>query len=613
MMECLDNPVLLPIISITFFIIFKLWQDRRKAPFPPGPLQLPIIGNMLMMSELTHRGLASLAERYGGLLYLRLGFLHAFVVSTPDMARQVLKVQDIIFSNRPATIAITYLTYNRADMAFSHYNPFWRQMRKLCVMKLFSRRQIQSWASVRNEVDLMICSIANRSSGAVVNLGELIFNLTMNITFRAAFGAQGNEDQEEFISIMQEFSVLFGAFNIGDFIPWLGWMDLQGMNKRLKAARASLDRFIEKIIDEHMEHPKSSNGMDADMVDGMLEFQAEMMDAKGREDGEDLQNSLGVTRDNIKAIIMDVMFGGTETVASVTEWAISELMKSPDDMRQLQAELASTVGLDRKVQETDLDKLPFLECVIKETLRLHPPVPLLRHETAEDCVVGGYFIPKRSHIIINVFAIGHDKRSCPAMHLGFYALELAVAQLVHCFNWNLPNEMKSSDLDMSDMFGLTAARAVRLSAVPMPRLNCPLGSTSLLIGSVRIKQLHCVTVWTVDAQRISIRFSLQAPSKKSQKERRAAVIAALPFPGPPSPSLFFPSPILTSNGKRSRYVRSLSVGLREKPLSAVTSQPACTTPARLGSVVQHLLSSFGRVSEKNKGGMKRFTENSISD
>ncbi|XP_078161327.1 cytochrome P450 84A1-like [Carex rostrata] len=514
-MELLQDPVvLLPIICITLFIVFKLWRDRHKAPFPPGPLRLPIIGNMLMMGDLTHHRLTALAECYGtGLLYLRLGFLHAFVVSTPEMAHQVLQVQDNVFSNRPATIAITYLTYNRADMVFAHYGPFWRQMRKLCVIKLFSRKRAESWASVRDEVDSMIHSIANNTPSTAVNLGELIFNMTTNITFRAAFGTQGNENQHELVPILQEFSKLFGAFNIGDFIPWLGWIDIQGINKRLKAARESLDRFIDKIIDEHMKNRKSSDDVDADMVDDMLAFVVELEDGKGGDDGDNLQNSLRLTRNNIKAIIMDIMFGGTETVASAIEWALSELMRNPDDMQQLQAELATTIGLDRKVHETDLDKLPFLRCVIKETLRLHPPVPFLLHETAEDSVVAGYQIPKRSRIMINVFAIGHDKsawkdadtfypsrfsatgdsagkdfkgnnfeflpfgsgrRSCPGMQLGIYAAELAVAQLVHCFNWNLPDGMKPGDLDMSDVFGLTAPRAVRLSAVPMPRLSCPL-------------------------------------------------------------------------------------------------------------------------------------------
>ncbi|OAY82482.1 Cytochrome P450 84A1 [Ananas comosus] len=515
-MEWLYDP---PVLFFAFLaVIFVLSvRRRRKLPLPPGPRALPIIGNMLMMDQLTHRGLAKLAERYGGLLHLRLGFLHAVAVSTPDVAREVLQAQDSAFSNRPATIAITYLTYGRADMAFAHYGPFWRQMRKLCVMKLFSRRRAESWASVRDEVDSLIRFVA-RSSGTAVNLGEVIFNLTKNITFRAAFGTQSHENQDEFISILQEFSKLFGAFNVGDFIPWLSWMDLQGINKRLAAARGALDRFVDKIIDEHM--AKNAKGADdaddADMVDEMLAFLgggggSADGEQGGDHQGDELQSSLRLTRDNIKAIIMDVMFGGTETVASAIEWALAELLKSPDDMKRLQREFADVVGLDRKVHESDLDKLPFLKCVVKETLRLHPPIPLLLHETAEDCAVAGYSIPKKSRVMINVWAIGRDasawkdadafrpsrfaaggdsfdvdfkgnffelvpfgsgRRSCPGMQLGLHGLELSVAQLVHCFDWALSDGMKPSELDMSDVFGLTAPRAVRLSAVPTPRLNC---------------------------------------------------------------------------------------------------------------------------------------------
>lgn len=207
----------------------------------------------------------------------------------------------------------------------------------------------------------------------------------------------------------------------------------------------------------------------------------------------------------------DVMFGGTETVASAIEWAMAELMKSPKDMKRVQDELAAAAGLDRKISEGDLDKLPYLRCCIKETLRLHPPIPLLLHETAEGCEVSGYWVPARTRVMINAWAIGRDKsawkdadsfipsrfaddgsapdfkgncfefipfgsgrRSCPGMQLGLYGLELAVAQLLHCFTWELPGGMKPSELDMTDIFGLTAPRAVRLSAVPTPRLTSPI-------------------------------------------------------------------------------------------------------------------------------------------
>lgn len=202
------------------------------------------------------------------------------------------------------------------------------------------------------------------------------------------------------------------------------------------------------------------------------------------------------------------MFGGTETVASAIEWAMAELMKTPENLKRLQQELTDVVGLDRRVEESDLEKLTFLKCCVKETLRLHPPIPLLLHETAEAAEVNGYYIPARSRVIINAWAIARDKtswedpdsfkperflkegvpdfkgsnfefipfgsgrRSCPGMQLGLYALELAVAHLFHCFTWELPDGMKPSELDMDDVFGLTAPKATRLIVIPTSRLNC---------------------------------------------------------------------------------------------------------------------------------------------
>lgn len=204
------------------------------------------------------------------------------------------------------------------------------------------------------------------------------------------------------------------------------------------------------------------------------------------------------------------MFGGTETVASAIEWAMSELMRSPRDLKRVQQELLDVVGLNRRVEENDFDKLAYFKCCIKETLRLHPPIPLLLHETAQDAVVAGYHIPAKSRVMINSWAVNRDpnswddpeefkpsrflkegmpdfkgsnfefipfgsgRRSCPGMQLGLYAFEMAVAHLLHCFNWELPDGMKPSEVDTNDVFGLTAPRATRLVAVPTPRLLCPI-------------------------------------------------------------------------------------------------------------------------------------------
>ncbi|XP_047177297.1 cytochrome P450 84A1-like [Vigna umbellata] len=496
------------IIPVTLVLWGLLSRIRRKtAPYPPGPKGLPIIGNMNMMDQLTHKGLAKLAKQYGGVFHLRIGFLPMVAISNAEAAREVLQVQDNIFSNRPATIAIRYLTYDRADMAFAHYGPFWRQMRKICVIKLFSRKRAESWNSVRDEVDTIVRTVA-ANVGKPVNVGELVFNLTKNIIYRAAFGSSSRQGQDKFISILQEFSKLFGAFNIADFVPCLGWVDPQGLNLRLVQARAALDSFIDNIIEEHVEKKRSGKCCEeeSDMVDELLNFYSRHPNFSNQ--SNDLQNSITLTKDNIKAIIMDVMFGGTETVASGIEWTMAELMRSPEDLRRVQQELADVVGLDRRMEESDLEKLIFLKCAVKEVLRMHPPIPLLLHETAEEAVVCGYHVPKGSRVMINAWAIGRDgdsweepeafkpsrflnpnapdfkgsnfefipfgsgRRSCPGMQLGLYALEMAVAHLLHCFTWELPDGMKPSELDMSDVFGLTAPMGSRLVAIPSKRVLC---------------------------------------------------------------------------------------------------------------------------------------------
>ncbi|KAL6875641.1 hypothetical protein ACP4OV_013154 [Aristida adscensionis] len=524
-MEWLHDPLSWWLLLASLaFVLLQLRLQRGKPLLPPGPTPLPIIGNMLMKDQLTHRGLAALADRYGGLLHLRLGRQRVFVASSPEYAREVLQAHDGAFSNRPATIAIAHLTYGRADMAFAHYGPFWRRTRKLTVAALFSRRRAATWRAVREECAALVAGVAAAAAGGetAVNLGEHIFGLTTRVLFRAAFGARdGGEGvaaprRGEFLAVLHEFSQLMVAFNVGDFLPWLRWVDPQGIGRRLRATRDTLDGFIDGIVDEHMRRRRRPDDEEADMVDHMLAF----LDS---DDVKPIDDALRLTRDNIKGIILgcyhrignDIMFGGTETVASAIEWAMAELLRNPGELRRLQQELADVVGLGRNVGESDLAGLPFLACVVRETLRLHPPIPVLLHEAAENRVVGGYAVPRGARVMVNLWAIGRHRaawkdpdafrpsrfaaggegeaagvdlrggcfellpfgsgrRSCPGMALGQHALELAVAQLAHAFHWALPAGMAPAELDVDDVFGLSAPRATRLHAVPTPRLTCPL-------------------------------------------------------------------------------------------------------------------------------------------
>lgn len=291
------------IFFFTIPLLVLISSTFRRKPYPPGPKGWPVIGNINMMNQLTHRGLAELAKRHGGVFHLRMGFRHMIFVSGPNPAREVLQVHDHIFSNRPANICTRYLTYDRSDLVFANYGPFWRKVRKLCVTKLFSRYRAESWAAIAGEVDTMVRRVAAGSSTAI-SIGDLLFEFSRSFIYRAAFGSGSVEGQEEFMKILPEFSKLFGTAAVGDFIPWLGFVNLNGLRKRLVEARASLDGFIDRIIDDHMmkrEKAEENVVRETDMVDELLAFYS---DGAQLCESEDLQSSIKLTRNNVKGIIM---------------------------------------------------------------------------------------------------------------------------------------------------------------------------------------------------------------------------------------------------------------------------------------------------------------------
>ena len=201
------------------------------------------------------------------------------------------------------------------------------------------------------------------------------------------------------------------------------------------------------------------------------------------------------------------MAASMDTSATTIEWALSELIKHPPMMKKVINELEKVVGMERMVEESDLESLEYLNMVVKETLRLHPVAPLLiPHESMEDCTVDGFHIPQKSRVIVNVWAIGRDpnawtdadkflperfmesdidfrgqhfqfipfgsgRRGCPGMQLGLTVVRLVLAQLVHCFDWELPDNMLPSELDMTEEFGITLPRAKHLVAIPTCRLH----------------------------------------------------------------------------------------------------------------------------------------------
>ncbi|CAN4094845.1 unnamed protein product [Withania somnifera] len=212
-------------------------------------------------------------------------------------------------------------------------------------------------------------------------------------------------------------------------------------------------------------------------------------------------------RRHVKAVLVDLLIASTDTTSTAIDWILTELLRHPKVMKKLQNELEQAVGINRMVEESDLERLKYLDMVIKEGLRLHPPSPLLvPRESIEDCIVDGFDIPKGSRVFVNAWSIGRDpdawpepekfmperfvdsnidlrgrdfqllpfgsgRRICPGLQLGLTLIRLVLAQLIHCFDWELPNGMMLNDIDMTEKFGLVTPRAQHLMVIPTYRLN----------------------------------------------------------------------------------------------------------------------------------------------
>uniref|UniRef100_A0A5B6Z6V9 Uncharacterized protein n=1 Tax=Davidia involucrata TaxID=16924 RepID=A0A5B6Z6V9_DAVIN len=500
-----STSVLLPFLFFMFMLIKVVNRSKAKnstAKLPPGPWQLPLIGNMhqLAVGSLAHHILRDLAKKYGPLMHLKLGEVSTVVVSSPEIAKEVMKTHDIIFAQRPYLLASRILSYDSTNIGFSPYGDYWRQLRKICTIELLSSKRVQMFRSIREEeVSSLIRSISSNAR-TPINFTKEIFALTNGITARATFGEK-SKDQEAFISTMEEALKLAGGFSIADMYPSVKVLSvISGMRPRLEELHKGIDQILENIVNQHRKREKMTKTGDKeveDLVDVLLKFQTH----------GDLEFPL--TDNNIKAVILDMFSAGSDTSSTAVEWAMSEMLKNPRVMKRAQSEVREVFGKNGNVDETGLHELKYLKSVIKETLRLHPSAPLLLpRECSEQCEINGYEIPAKTRVIVNAWAIGRDprywteaerfqperflsspidfkgtdfeyipfgagRRICPGILFAVANIELPLAQLLYHFDWKLPGGLKEEELDMNETFGLTIRRKQDLYLIPVPYYPTP--------------------------------------------------------------------------------------------------------------------------------------------
>ncbi|KAJ1421826.1 Cytochrome P450 [Sesbania bispinosa] len=246
------------VVAILVYRLLKL-INQPSLPLPPGPRPWPIVGNLPHMGPVPHHALAALASKHGPLMHLRLGFVDVVVAASASVAEQFLKVHDANFSSRPPNSGAKYMAYNYQDLVFAPYGPRWRLLRKIASVHMFSGKALDDFRHVRQEeVARLTHNLANSGSKAV-NLGQLLNVCTTNALARVMIGRRVFSDgnggcdprADEFKSMVVELMVLAGVFNIGDFVPALEWLDLQGVQAKMKKLHKRFDAFLGSIVEEH--------------------------------------------------------------------------------------------------------------------------------------------------------------------------------------------------------------------------------------------------------------------------------------------------------------------------------------------------------------------------
>ncbi|CAO2205063.1 unnamed protein product [Urochloa humidicola] len=499
-------PLLVAVAALLLAVLLLISVNKSKPPspspglLPPSPRGLPVLGHLHLLGSLPHQALRSLARSHGPVMLLRLGRVPTVVVSSAAGAEEVMRGRDLAFASRPRSAMAERLLYGR-DVAFAPYGEYWRQGRRVCVLHLLSARRVASFRRVREqEAAALVGRITNiiNKAGAggppPLELAEHLAEYSNTVVTRAAVGDEcarglfdGGDRGRQQRKVFTDFQTLMGTEPVAELLPWMWWVDAaRGMDAKVTRTFRALDAVLDKVIDNHRRRRRRTRdaGGAEDLVDVLL-------------DVHNHDKVIGVQLDTseIKALILDMFVGGTDTTSTAMEWAMAELVTHPRAMRRLQDEIrsAGSGGVD----EARVSGLPYLKAVLKETLRLHAPLPLMvPRETPAEAEILGYRVPAGTRVVINAWAIGRDpaawedadefvperflpgggaaaavdyrgqdfelvpfgagRRGCPGLRFAEASIEMALATLMYHFDWEAAAGAGPSYLDMSEMSGIAA-------------------------------------------------------------------------------------------------------------------------------------------------------------
>ncbi|MFS8017023.1 putative geraniol 8-hydroxylase [Helianthus anomalus] len=484
--------IIVATLLLSYILISVLGFGKPKN-LPPGPTRLPIIGNLHLLGDLPHQSLAKLAKIHGPIMSLKLGQNTTVVISSSTAAIEVLKKQDLAFANRYVPDVVTAYNHNQHSLSFLHVCTEWRTLRRIVTSNIFSNNSLEAKQHLRNQkVEELVAYCRKASlSNENVDIGRAAFRTSLNLLSNTIFSTDltdpyedsGKEFKEVITSVMEDS----GKTNLVDVFPVLRKIDPQGLRRRMTRHFSKVLGIFDQLIEERQRTGKLEQG---DVLDVCLKM---MQD-----------NPKEFNHTNIKSLFLDLFVAGTDTTSITVEWAMAELLHNPHIMSKAKEELEKLIGKGTIVKEDDLSRLPYLSCIVKEVLRLHPPAPLLLpRKVIKEVQLSGYTIPAGTQVFVNAWAIGRDptvwddslefkpqrflesgldvrgqdfdlipfgagRRICPGVPLATRMVPIMLGSLLNNFDWKIDTKVQHGALDMTEKHGTTISKAKPLCVVPIP-------------------------------------------------------------------------------------------------------------------------------------------------
>ncbi|KAG5583047.1 hypothetical protein H5410_053674 [Solanum commersonii] len=456
-------------------------STKCSKKLPPGPPGLPIFGNMFELGTEPYKKVSCLKQKYGPVLWLKLGTSTNFmVVQTAQAAEELFKNHDVSFADRFIPDVNQVYSYCEGSLAIGRYGSFWRFQRRICTVEMFVHKKISETVPVRRKcVDDMLKWIekavnsAEKGSGIEVTHFVFLasFNMLGNLILSKDLADPESEEASEFFNAMKGINECAGIANISDIFPLFRKFDLQCLRKEMTREMGKAMGIMSMFLKEREEERKEGAEKRNDFLDVLLEFEGTGKDEPAK-----------LSEHEIKIFVLSFCH--------------------PQAMDKVKTEISKVIGPNRKFEESDIDNLPCMQAVIKESLRLHPPLPfLIPRETIQDTKFMGYDIPKGTQVLVNAWAIGRDlecwddpmsfkperflgtkidmkgqhyglipfgagRRMCVGLPLGHRMMHFALGSLLHEFDWELPDGVSPKSINMNESMGVTARKRDSLKVIP---------------------------------------------------------------------------------------------------------------------------------------------------